>query len=196
MRTSRGGVGVVMGCAVQFVFAVPGFAQSHNEYRSVFAVDHIAIDALRPYSPGPASEITDVGIPANFELPSSFVRLVESMLQRSPTFRLQCRRIANAGHLEVTLRVAGNRRIERARAVTRIVKEKHRLHASIEVLSLEGLPELIAHELEHVIEQLDGIDLPSRAARSGGDVRPSSGEAFETTRALRVGRTVAEELER
>ena len=51
------------------------------------------------------------------------------------------------------------------------------------MLSLENIPELIAHELEHVIEQLDGIDLALRAAQSSGEVRTTVRDTFETTRA-------------
>jgi hypothetical protein len=195
MRLSRGVIGVVMlSCTVQFVLAVPGFAQSHNGYRAMVAVDHTAVGALRQYVPEPKAEILPVEIPWNLQLPRGYRELVESMLQRSPTFRRQCRRIANTRDLEVTLNATGGRSIAQIRAQTRIVREKDRLYATIEVLSLENIPELIAHELEHVIEQLDGIDLALRAAQSSGEVRTTVRDTFETTRAVRVGRTVAEEV--
>jgi hypothetical protein len=54
--------------------------------------------------------------------------------------------------------------------------------------------ELVAHELEHVIEQLDRIDLPSKAALPDSGVHSLAGNMFETTRATRVGLKVAQEV--
>ena len=55
--------------------------------------------------------------------------------------------------------------------------------------------ELLAHEFEHIVEQLDGVDLASWAGRSG--VRRVGGSdrdgAFETERARQIGRRVAGE---
>jgi hypothetical protein len=119
--------------------------------------------------------------------------LVDSMFQQSPTFRRQCRRIANTSDLVVTLRAVPGQPAGRVRARTRIAWEDDQLHAAIEVLTLDGHAELIAHELEHVIEQLDGINLRSRVVRSGvqmSDTEP----AYETKRAVRVGLAVAEEM--
>src|SRR4029453_3125811 len=51
--------------------------------------------------------------------------------------------------------------------------------------------ELIAHEIEHVIEQLDGIVLSERAdARTTGE----AGSAYESGRAIERGRLVAREV--
>jgi len=57
---------------------------------------------------------------------------------------------------------------------------------------------LIAHEIEHVIERLDGVDLRARAALPGTGVRLCDGgdDAFETIRARRAGLAVAEEVRR
>jgi hypothetical protein len=57
---------------------------------------------------------------------------------------------------------------------------------------------LIAHEFEHIIEQLDGIDLSSRVHLPSSGVSRGRGEAdaFETTRAKRMGVTVAAEVRR
>jgi hypothetical protein len=55
--------------------------------------------------------------------------------------------------------------------------------------------ELIAHEFEHILEQLDGIDLTRWIGRSGVH-RVGGGETdrpIETQRAQRMGRIVAGE---
>jgi hypothetical protein len=51
--------------------------------------------------------------------------------------------------------------------------------------------ELLAHELEHIIEQLDGIDLAAKAAVARSGVRECVDGSFETSRAVRVGTLVA-----
>jgi len=157
-------------------------------------IDRTAQGALREYVP--ETRVTDLptGIPSNLIAPASYRRLLESMWQRSATFRRQCRRIANTPDLEVTLRAVGRSSPGRVRARARIVREEGQLRAAIEVLTLEEPAELIAHELEHVIEQLDGVNLASRAATAAGGVRMADAESFETTRAVRVGRAVAQDM--
>ena len=58
--------------------------------------------------------------------------------------------------------------------------------------------ELIAHELEHVIEQLDDIDLRTLAKVPSSGVKRCEGreEAYETVRAIRAGRAVSDEVRR
>ena len=56
--------------------------------------------------------------------------------------------------------------------------------------------ELIAHEIEHVIEQIERVDLAggARMAETGIDSVSLNGMAFETARAARAGITVAREV--
>jgi hypothetical protein len=70
------------------------------------------------------------------------------------------------------------------------------MEVEIYLSRLDDPVELIAHELEHVIEQLDHVDLPSRAALPGTGVRRtvSPDGAFETTRASQTGLRVAQEV--
>jgi hypothetical protein len=124
---------------------------------------------------------------------------VESMLRLSPTFRRQCRRLANALGLTVVLRQFLMRPPERVRAQTSFWTDRDgRLFATVELRAPEDQVELIAHEIEHVIERLDGVDLRARAALPGTGVRlcDGGGGAFETIRATRVGLAVAEEVRR
>ena len=52
--------------------------------------------------------------------------------------------------------------------------------------------ELIAHELEHILEQLDGVDLQAQAGN--GVVWKAGDGVFETRRAIEAGRRVAREV--
>ena len=53
-------------------------------------------------------------------------------------------------------------------------------------------PRLIAHEMERIVEQLDGVDL--RAQAGNGVVWKSNDAAFETSRAMEAGHRVAREI--
>jgi hypothetical protein len=52
--------------------------------------------------------------------------------------------------------------------------------------------ELIAHEIEHVLEQLDGVDL--KAQVGSGNVWKREDGGFETRRATEAGRRVPREM--
>ena len=73
------------------------------------------------------------------------------------------------------------------------------LNAAVQIeLREPGLyVEHIAHELENVVEQVDGTDV-ARLARQGldGVVVVNGEEGYETARALSVGRSVAREAMR
>jgi hypothetical protein len=55
--------------------------------------------------------------------------------------------------------------------------------------------ELFGHELEHILEQIDRVDLAALTAAGEGASRLSDG-AYETTRARRAGLLIAEQTER
>ena len=83
-------------------------------------------------------------------------------------------------------------------AMTRIVRRPDGvIDAGVQVGSAGDPVLLIAHEFEHILEQLDGVDLPSMAARPATGVRLVSGSGhFETERAIAAGRRVADEVTR
>lgn len=108
-----------------------------------------------------------------------------SLLQHSAGFRQQCTRIAASRVLRVTLRI-GSIGDERARAQTVINRyEAGGIRAEVTFRFSEDYLELLAHELEHVLEQVDGVRLGSEVA-AGRAWRLSSG-AYETARALEAG---------
>lgn len=181
------------------VSAVPGFPQSHTvhnrdvAYSPIASADLRTTRAVRAYDPSP-NVYRPVAVPPNLDVTSLHRALVEQMLERSPTFRRQCLRIAAAPSLTVTIRTRHVSASAGVRAQTQFVTTpSSRLHAVVEIIAMQDLAELIAHELEHVIEQLDGVDLRVRAAEASTGVRHTGGGSFETVRAVRVGRAVAAE---
>lgn len=176
------------------VLAVPAFAQSDR----LNAARLSTTDVVRVYVPADERSAWSVTLPANLEIADMYRSHVESMLRRSPTFRRQCRRLANAPGLTVVLRQFLMRPPDRVRAQTSFGTDRDgRLLAIVDLRALENHVELIAHEIEHVIEQLDGVDLRARASLPGTGVRLcEGGGAFETIRATRAGLAVAEEVRR
>jgi hypothetical protein len=132
--------------------------------------------------------------PSNVEIPAAYDDDIERMLRSSPTFRAQCDRIARAAHLHVVIQQSLSAPPQSA--VTHITRQSGgHLEADVEVGPLADRVLLIAHEFEHIIEQLDGVDLPALAERQATGVRadPKSGH-FETERAIAMGRRVAREV--
>ncbi|HJZ72563.1 MAG TPA: hypothetical protein VKE51_12550 [Vicinamibacterales bacterium] len=121
---------------------------------------------------------------------------VRSMLRWSPTFRRQCARLAAAEYLAVQVAPALQPGLPLDHTLTRIAfKPNGRMQAHAYIGS-EGDPlELLGHEFEHILEQLDGVDLPSMARRPAtGVYAVRVGGPFETRRALFAGRQVAREV--
>ena len=194
MHGDRRVIAVASAAIVLSVSGVPGLAQSNAvRWRTTTPSEltlEVASDAVGVYAePYAASDAVEV--PSNLTVPSTHRSTIERMLERSAMFRRQCLRLAAAPHLSVIVRMlhpltGGNR------AHTEIKRENgNRLVASVKINPLGDFTELLAHELEHVIEQLDGIDLAAKAAMSQSGVRSCVGGTFETNRAMRVGSLVA-----
>jgi hypothetical protein len=135
--------------------------------------------------------------PANIAIAPIYHVTVAAMLQYSPTFRRQYSRIARTLDLRVEIRpsLLGGRPADGA--LTRIVRRAAQIEASVQLGTAGDPVLLIAHEFEHILEQLDGVDLPSMALRHATGVRqvPGSGH-FETDRAIAAGRQVSAEVQR
>jgi hypothetical protein len=174
--------------AAAIVLSVPAFAQSNSRTSGT---------AVRQYAPAAQVDTEDASLPPNLVVAASLRSAVALMLRRSHTFRRQCQRIANAPYLIVALRRAGIPLPRGIRARSHVVRSATgQLAATIDVPALDDDVELIAHEVEHVIEQLDEVDLVTAAARTNTGVVMRSGHqpVFETRRAIHVGLLVAREV--
>jgi hypothetical protein len=123
---------------------------------------------------------------------------VVDMCRRAPTFTRQLARIADEPGLMVTIDVWRTPWSDQVRGRTELhLKLGHLRSAGMQIRidDPDRIVELIAHEFEHILEQLDGIDLNRWVGRSGvyrvwGNDRVG---AIETARARYVGRKVAAE---
>jgi hypothetical protein len=138
------------------------------------------------------------GLPPNVAIAATYRAVVGEMFRYSPTFRRQCNRLARASTLQVEIRVARLPDGTTDEALTRIVRRPDGvIEAGVQVGSSGDPALLIAHEFEHILEQLDGVDLPLMATRAGSGVHRVPGSRhFETDRAIAAGHRVQEEVSR
>jgi len=132
-------------------------------------------------------------LPATIHAEDDLRVYLEAMLRRSTTFRQQCQRI-DAGRAEVFIRRDPQLVDRPYRARTVITRSGHTVVAWVAITPFGDPGEWLAHEIEHVLEQMDGLNLPKLAVRTNAGVWASGFDAFETERAIRAGHTVRKEL--
>ena len=127
-------------------------------------------------------------------------RLVHETWHQSPTFRRQLATIVSEGTPFITLGHCLGRCPNDARAQSVLTSEGgllRQVEIRVKPLDTQGLVEVIAHEFEHILERLDGVDLPRVAAGEGHarhGVRRTVDGFYETQRARRAGLVVASEF--
>jgi hypothetical protein len=135
-------------------------------------------------------------LPVNIHVDANLMPLVSMLLRKSATFRRQCMRIARAHHATVTvLAVPPLRETSTTRARATVRRFAYgAMRIVIEIPVAADYVELLPHELEHVIEQLEGVDLGALARAGGAGVIESDPGIFETARARAAGRAVVDEV--
>ena len=133
-------------------------------------------------------------LPSNLTASAVFQPTVERMWRSSPTFRRQSQRLSAAPQLHVNLQLEELARRPSSYHARTAMRHQNGVLVSADIrLTRAGDPvELIAHEIEHVIEQLDRVDLQAHAG--SGTVWKRDDGAFETRRAIVVGKRVAGEV--
>jgi len=143
-----------------------------------------------------AAVIAPPVLPSNVRLFGRYQMVVNEMLQRSAAFRRQCSRLGREAWLEVTVKpelLPGGPARGATTTITRTARGG--IEAVVRLTEYGDLAELIAHEFEHILEQLDEVDLAAMAARSRTGVRAASDLGhFETDRAIAAGRRVYREV--
>jgi hypothetical protein len=164
-------------------FCGPTFAQAieRDGTRSEAGPQHSDVVSLR-----------EGRLPPNLVAPEALRPLLTRMWRSSATFRRQCAQVAD--HPEVTIRVARDPRTPHRRALSRVDRHEAGLTASVQIEMRDPARyvEYLAHELEHVLEQIEGIDLV-RLKHQRVDGVERVGHGYETARARWVGRAVARE---
>jgi hypothetical protein len=140
---------------------------------------------------------TDGDLAVNVVVPPMLEPLLSRMRTQSQTFRRQCARLRGEPRLLVRVYTGAAGLHPSGRATTQIQRGRTGLEADVYLAVLDAAGdriELIAHEFEHVIEQLDGLDLPRLARLSPATVWAIGDGSFETQRATHRGRVVAAEV--
>jgi len=146
-----------------------------------------ALDAQQQQQPSSCA----ARVPANIDA-GLFERDVMTLAGRSETFRSQCDRLAQATNLRVRIEMAID--LDNGRAQTAIHRQTSgAIEADVAVLFGENYRELLAHEFEHILEQVEGVNLRAEAARGRAWMLP--GGFFETRRAFTTGMQVLREAE-
>jgi Tol biopolymer transport system component len=156
----------------------------------------LVVCALTAWPDGAIAGQTEAVLPANLLVDPMFQTVIERMAQRSPTFRRQIARIGAAPTSRVRI-LPEDRPRPTAGVDARTVFTFNGgglVSAHVYLRITLRTPELIAHEMEHIVEQLDGIDLQAQAGN--GVVWKSERASFETRRAMEAGLLVAEEVAR
>ena len=142
-----------------------------------------------------APQVFTLALIPNLGVTGSLRSVIESMMQVSLTFRRQCARLAAAENLTIFVAASIGDPSRLTRATTQFsVAPEGRLVARILVGPYGSREELLAHEFEHVLEQLDGVDLAALSQRNATGVSLIDGTRFETVRAVAIGRQVVEEI--
>jgi len=153
----------------------------------------LSCDPGLAHADDPASNLEGMGLPPNLSAASVFQPDLERMVRMSPTFRSQCQRLAAAPSVKVQLRLEDPQRRPSFRARTVVERDQGIVVAAhIFLYPSADAVELIAHEIEHVLEQLDGVDLEAQVG--SGNVWKREDGAFETRRATEAGLRVPREM--
>lgn len=147
----------------------------------------------RVASPSPAAGVPP-SLPCRLLAQAHLRPLLDELWTRSATFRRQCRRLAAA---DAVVLLQGSQPAHiRWDAESRIGNlAGGQVMARVRVRAGRESGEVIGHELEHVLERIDGVHLELDAARRGSGTTVAGG-AYETRRATEAGRRVAKEVRR
>jgi hypothetical protein len=151
----------------------------------------LLICALATPLPVMAQEEGATPLPRQLHIAPHLRETVDAMMDRSPTFRAQMEALARARAIGVSIGLVASNTTSRPADATMRRYASGLLLASIRIHSVTGKEELIAHEIEHVLEQVERVPL-AELARTGEAWQ--TGDAFETKRAIAAGRRVASEM--
>ncbi len=151
-----------------------------------------AFDLIRPEAVG--ASIVSNRATAAIIVDGKLQGLVDDLIARSTAFRRQWQRLSRQPRLTLRIELVHHRHVLDAHAATTVVVQPDgSQEATVAVPASTRLAELVAHEVEHVLERLDGVRVATQHSLGDGSVRKASG-TFETARAVLVGQVVAAEF--
>jgi hypothetical protein len=116
---------------------------------------------------------------------------IEDGWMRSATLRRQCQELAVA---RAVVDLEWGSTDSQSHAVTRMDVHDGVVVARARIPPVRDAVALVAHELQHVLERVRGVDFEAEAERPGSGVWRAFG-GYETQEAIDAGRQVARELQ-
>ena len=180
---------------VVVLHVLPGIALAQTRSTD----EPLGTNELLPLDPGftaaaPAVTGAPAALPCRVLVQKHLLPLVDEGWMRSATFRRQCRRLAEAGATVLLQGAATGQSRWDGESRIGVLADGH-VMARVRVRRGRESVEVIAHELEHVLERVDGVH-PAFGAASAGSGATVAGGAYETKRAQQAGRKVAAEVRR
>jgi hypothetical protein len=138
-----------------------------------------------------------IGFPSNIVVQEELRAAVVRLWSGSPTFRAQVLKIGAHGRYRVAVTLDATITLDRdkcrAQCVMRVYSTGF-VMARVSLPDRRDLDELIPHELEHVVEHIEGVDVRRDVFRHGGGAYDAGRGRIETVRAMRAGRQARAEL--
>ena len=132
-------------------------------------------------------------IPPNIHLTANARAAFVQSMDVSTTVRRQAAVIRDAVHVQVVIRVTMPR-TSGSRAQTTMVKRfGGTMLAEVEIPAGSEFAELVAHEFEHILEQIEGLDLSALVRDPTAGVDEVQPGVYETRRAATAERAVRHE---
>jgi hypothetical protein len=158
----------------------------------------ISLDANEPWTTVSATDQPD--LPHNIVIDAPLADIVVDMLRSSRTFRRQCRQLGTVRTLAVRVSVepeSQSRARYEGHAKCIISRYQYgRVEAHVRLLTLKNAEYLIAHELEHVREYVEGMNYLATSIQRPRQVWITAQGHYETARAIEAGEQVATEMSR
>ncbi len=132
-------------------------------------------------------------MPWNMGVPESLTPILEEALRRSPTFRHQMQELRRTPRVRMVISYGNLSTWHQLRAESTVYRYQWgALRVDTRLYTVRDVIEVVAHELEHVCEQIEGVDVRALSHRANSGVYNVGGH-YETRRAVLTGRQVAQE---
>jgi hypothetical protein len=129
--------------------------------------------------------------PCRLVVKPTLLGVIEDGWRRSATLRQQCEALAEA---RAVVALEWGTMDSQSHALTQIRRDKEGVVvASVSIPPVRDAVELVAHELEHVLETIRGVNFAEESKKPNSGVWKAFG-GFETQAALEAGRRVRKEL--
>ena len=178
-------------CPSQVRAETPDKTRAHSQTSptALVATEGSAATTMLAYS---GDVLTD--LPPNLRVPRDLKPMLAQALKRSPTFQRQMQTLLHTQRVRMSVAYGGLRGMRMFQAHSTVTHHEFgALIVDTTLFAPADMVELVAHEIEHVCEQIEGVDLKALATRHDSGVYDIGGH-YETRRAIVAGHRVGREI--